>query len=285
METKPNKWFAGVVGFLLPPLGMLYSRLPWFALLFLLFQVAIAIVFGTPFVINLPQRWGLPAALCFNILSAVFAFQFAAAAEPSRKRWYSRWYGLIGVGAGFFVCIFFVRAFLYEPFRVPSDSMYPTIPEGSLLIVAKRDFGHYSTYGIRFFETTAQPTLHRCDVVIHRLPDDPNTYYVRTIIGLPGDSIVYTGARMTINGVAVPTTVDRVEGPMQYATEVIDGRSISIALAGDHRATPYSGVVPPDHYLMFGNNRNNALDSRFKGPIATNLIGGRVVKVFTPRKK
>ena len=91
-----------------------------------------------------------------------------------------------------------VRSFVFEPFRIPSGSMMPTLLEGDFIFVKK-----YS-YGLRLPVTetkiieTGQP--ERGDVVVFRLPSDPSVNYIKRVIGLPGDTIVYERHRLTING-------------------------------------------------------------------------------------
>ena len=68
---------------------------------------------------------------------------------PTRRAWYSRWYGLAAFPVLVLTIVFLVRSFLYEPFRIPSASMHPTVPEGSYVIVSKAGFGQYGTFGIQ----------------------------------------------------------------------------------------------------------------------------------------
>ena len=108
--------------------------------------------------------------------------------------------------------VLLVRSFLFEPFRIPSDSMMPTLLDGDFIFVNKY------AYGIRL------PVLNkkiveidkpeRGDVVVFRLPANPNTNYIKRVIGLPGDRIVYSANRLYINGELMPTNMRGATGNM-----------------------------------------------------------------------
>jgi signal peptidase I len=180
-----------------------------------------------------------------------------------------------------------LRVFVYEPFRVPSDSMYPTIPRGSFLIVHKLGFGNVG-WSYRFKrEPTAE--VSRGDIVVSYVGDD-GTKYVQRVVGLPGDHVILEGRQLTIN--AIPVPVSLAPGPLtekrsfrlQLATEIIDGREVSIAWIPDRPSRNFDAVVPEGHYFMLGDNRDNARDSRFAevGFIEKRRLVGRVAKVWTP---
>lgn len=190
-------------------------------------------------------------------------------------------YAAVLLPAALLVAWLVVRTFLFDFHRVPSASMYPTIPEGSFIIVDKRGYGHYGLLGIEFLHRPMTATVARGDIVVHYLPTDAATLYVKRVIGLPGEEIEYSDNRLKINGKATSVTDERVEGSMRYATEVADDVRIPIAWDSARYATDYQNVVPKDHYVVFGDNRNNARDSRFIGPIAKEKIAGKVVKVIS----
>ena len=108
---------------------------------------------------------------------------------------------LVEYSRSFFPVLLFVlviRSFVFEPFRIPSGSMMPTLLEGDFIFVKK-----YS-YGLRLPVTetkvieTGDP--ERGDVIVFRLPQDPSVNYIKRVIGLPGDTVVYERHRLTING-------------------------------------------------------------------------------------
>ena len=174
--------------------------------------------------------------------------------------------------------VLIVRTVVAEPYRVPSPSMVPTLLVGDELIGSKFAYG-YSKYsspiGLMpdFSGRVFGEVPERGDVIVFRLPRDPSTTYVKRLIGLPGDRIQMQGGRLYINGTIVPrraigTFVDEADGrsvPSAHYVETLpNGREheiVEISDAEEHDDTP-SFVVPPRHYFMMGDNRDNSLDSR-----------------------
>jgi len=174
--------------------------------------------------------------------------------------------------------VLIVRTVVAEPYRVPSPSMVPTLLVGDELIGSKFAYGYgkYSSpiglmpdFSGRLFGEAPE----RGDVIVFRLPRDPSTTYVKRLIGLPGDRIQMQEGRLYINGVIVPR---RAIGPFTngvggrgiastlYVETLPNGREhevVEISDAEEHDDTP-SFVVPPKHYFMMGDNRDNSLDSR-----------------------
>ena len=101
----------------------------------------------------------------------------------------------------FFPVLLFVlviRSFLFEPFRIPSGSMMPTLLQGDFIFVQKFAYGlRLPVLETKFIETGSP---ERGDVVVFRLPSDPSINYIKRVVGLPGDEIVYRNHRLTING-------------------------------------------------------------------------------------
>jgi len=179
---------------------------------------------------------------------------------------------LLAVG---FVLI--VRTVLAEPYHVPSPSMVPTLLTGDQLIAAKYPYG-YSRYSSPidlmpdFSGRLLGKTPERGDVIVFRLPRDPSTTYVKRLIGLPGDRIQMRGGRLYINDAIVsrrlvgPFTGDAGgrNTPTLYVETLPGGREHEIIEMSDtdqQDDTPVF-VVPPKHYFMMGDNRDNSVDSR-----------------------
>ena len=142
--------------------------------------------------------------------------------------------GWIEFPAGFFpviLVVFVLRSFLFEPFRIPSGSMIPTLLVGDLILVNK------FTYGIRLpivnKKIIAIGDPQRGDVMVFRYPVDPSVDYVKRVIGLPGDTVTFKGKRLTVNG----QPVDTVAAPDYY-----DPERVSYAEAVHREAAARRGV-------------------------------------------
>ena len=200
------------------------------------------------------------------------------------------------------LAVFVLRSFLFEPFKIPSGSMIPTLLVGDLILVNKFE------YGIRLpvinTKITAGSPLHRGDVVVFRYPPKPSLDYIKRVVGLPGDEVAYLNKRLTINGQPVskkpvPDFFD--EDTMQYFKqyeEVLGGKRHRI-LNDDNRPAFIPGAenfpdrdncrysvegvvckVPAGHYFMMGDNRDNSLDSRYWGFVPDQNIVGKAFFIW-----
>jgi len=168
-----------------------------------------------------------------------------------------------------------VRTFLYEPFNIPSGSMKPTLLIGDYLFVSKFSYGyskHSFPWSFPPFEGRvlgAEP--ERGDVVVFKTPADNRTDYIKRVIGLPGDRIQVLQGRLYINEQEVPREF-LGEGPescgggkVQAFRETLPGgRQHEIWECSDSASYDNTKVftVPPDHFFMMGDNRDNSQDSR-----------------------
>jgi signal peptidase I len=222
-----------------------------------------------------------------------------AQAQALMPPWWVEW------TAGLFpiiVCIFVLRSFLFEPFKIPSGSMIPTLAVGDLILVNKYH------YGIRL------PVVHtklidlspvqRGDVIVFRYPVDPRADYIKRVVGLPGDTVAYINKRLTINGQAVLTTAMPDfydEDSLRYAQQwqevlgdkphrVLTDKAVPPFVMGtfDHphaKACQYTAegvqcTVPAGHYFVMGDNRDNSQDSRYWGFVPDENIVGRAFFVW-----
>jgi signal peptidase I len=194
------------------------------------------------------------------------------------------------------VVVFILRSFLFEPFKIPSGSMIPTLHIGDLILVNKFH------YGIRLPVVNTQLTegtpVQRGDVVVFRYPPKPSVDYIKRVVGLPGDEVAYLNKRLTLNGNAVPTEALSDffdESSMRYfkhRQETLGGKSHQTIQDDDRPAfvpgaDPFAGrencnytvegvvcKVPAGHYFMMGDNRDNSLDSRYWGFVPdANIVG------------
>jgi len=198
--------------------------------------------------------------------------------------------------------VFLLRSFLVEPFKIPSSSMVPTLLVGDFILVNK------FTYGIRL--PVANKKLieigrpERGDVMVFRFPEDPSLDYIKRVVGLPGDRLEYRNKRLSINGTPVPMkqvddylSRERMQFSRRYV-ETVNSVGHEILLDEDApasvmpaRAYPHaancnynsSGVactVPPGHYFVMGDNRDNSSDSRVWGFVPDENIVGRAFFIW-----
>ncbi|NCP54353.1 MAG: signal peptidase I [Comamonadaceae bacterium CG_4_9_14_0_8_um_filter_60_18] len=200
------------------------------------------------------------------------------------------------------IAVFVLRSFLFEPFKIPSGSMIPTLMVGDLILVNKYH------YGLRLpvlnTKITAGTPPQRGDVMVFRYPPRPSLDYIKRVVGVPGDEVAYLNKRLTINGQplatnALPEFFD--EDTMRYFKQFEeDMGTVKHKLLNDDARPAFipgadsfefrdncrysvEGVVckvPAGHYFMMGDNRDNSLDSRYWGFVPEKNIVGKAFFVW-----
>jgi signal peptidase I len=200
------------------------------------------------------------------------------------------------------IVVFLLRSFLFEPFKIPSGSMIPTLLVGDLILVNKFH------YGVRLpvinVKITEGSKPQRGDVMVFRYPPKPSLDYIKRVVGVPGDEVAYLNKRLTINGQAIATTAvpeffdedamrdfkqfEETLGSVKHRILNDDERPSYVPGADDftyRQNCRYSveGVVckvPEGHYFMMGDNRDNSLDSRYWGFVPDKNIVGKAFYVW-----
>ncbi len=216
---------------------------------------------------------------------------------------------LVEMARSFFpviLIVFLLRSFLYEPFKIPSGSMVPSLLVGDFILVNKY------TYGVRL------PVLNkkivdvnlpqRSDVMVFRYPENPSKDFIKRVVGLPGDTVSYRNKQLTINGKPIPqesaglfTDIDERMNMSQFEKYseklgdkphmmMVDPRRPSIDLRNvrefpnkNNCAYNEEGMtckVPPGHYFMMGDSRDNSDDGRYWGFVPEENIVGKAVLIW-----
>jgi len=186
------------------------------------------------------------------------------------------------------ILVFMLRSFLYEPFRIPSGSLEPTLMTGDFIVVNKFDYGlrlpvlHKKIFG------SGEP--QRGDIMVFRWPPNPSINFIKRVIGLPGDRISYVNKELTVNGKKVPQTFiknSEVAGEggdnwtAQEKTEDLLGIKHHIYIDSAKTGKDYKDIVVPEGmYFVMGDNRDDSADSRYWGFVPESNIVGKAVMVW-----
>jgi signal peptidase I len=202
------------------------------------------------------------------------------------------------------VVVFLIRSFWVEPFKIPSGSMKPTLLVGDFILVNKY------TYGIRLPVLNKKVLdvnpIRRGDVVVFRYPSDPTVDYIKRVVGIPGDKIVYKSKRLTIDGAPVPvqatgfytdgelnflrlpTFLEKLGEknhqmmivPAQPPVDLAQVRQFPHRENCEYNDDGFSCTVPAGEYFMMGDNRDQSSDSRYWGFVPDDHIKGRAFLVW-----
>jgi len=195
------------------------------------------------------------------------------------------------------LAVLVLRAFMFEPFRIPSGSMMPSLLVGDFILVDK------FSYGLRLPVTHQRITTgdrpKRGDVIVFRYPKDESQDYIKRVIGLPGDRVSYYNRRISINGEPLQIQEDHIyqglgdlnQKPGAKGCDRVGAQcQVYIESAEDteytmmtNPAAIYSAdgevTVPPGHYFVMGDNRDHSNDSRFWGYVPEENLVGKAIRV------
>jgi signal peptidase I len=199
--------------------------------------------------------------------------------------------------------VFVLRSFLWEPFKIPSSSMVPTLLVGDLILVNKY------TYGIRLPIINKKVIQindpQRGDVMVFKYPKDKSQDYIKRVIGVPGDTITYENKRLTVNGQPVDYTplddyldderpvyhkqfIEKLPGSVHRILNSDTRRPFDLGAvdnfpnkeACDYSYDKFTCIVPKGNYFMMGDNRDNSADSRYWGFVPDENIVGKAFLVW-----
>ncbi len=232
-------------------------------------------------------------------ISAVDDNTAEAKARLIMQPWWLDW------TAGLFpviVAVFLLRSFLFEPFKIPSGSMIPTLVINDLILVNKFHYGvRLPVINLKVLDNNSP---QRGDVMVFRYPPKPSLDYIKRVVGLPGDEVAYLNKALTVNGKPWPkTSLPDFFDPdsMRYSKQFTEanGNKDYRLLNDDDRPAFVPGAedfpfkdncryssqgvvckVPEGHYFMMGDNRDNSLDSRFWGFVPEKNIVGKAFFVW-----
>jgi signal peptidase I len=202
----------------------------------------------------------------------------AAAPEPTVVEYARSFFPVI-------LLVLLIRSFLFEPFRIPSDSMMPTLLDGDFIFVNK------FSYGLRLPVVNTRVvdigSPQRGDVVVFRKPSDPSTNYIKRLVGLPGDTIEVREKRVYVNGSLLPIEMDGIyeghdHGGARIGIERIGAVEHRVLLWPDRESRGGIYVVPSGHYFFMGDNRDNSQDSRYPdvGYVPERNLVGKAVRIW-----
>ena len=186
-----------------------------------------------------------------------------------------------------FLIVLLLRSFLFEPFKIPSASMMPTLLIGDFILVNKYD------YGLRL------PVLHnkfvdnktpkRGDIVVFRYPDDPSIPFIKRVVGLPGDKLAYFNKTLYINDISVTQVLNGrynavgsgylMDG-MSLRKEELGNIEHEILVDPTRASIELETTVPEGHYFVLGDNRDNSKDSRVWGFVPDENLVGRAFMIW-----
>ena len=210
------------------------------------------------------------------------------------------------------LAVLLVRSFLYEPFRIPSASMMPTLVRGDFILIEKFRYGFRNPFTNKVFYATGTPA--RGDVVVFKFPEDPSIDYIKRIVGLPGDRILVSKGQLYIQEKGgtdfKPITARELPENEQLYLERNPAYSSEAGVMGNedllgvqHRIMRDRGVMSPEpffddgtsnvvgnihgewlvpegHYFVMGDNREHSRDSRYWGFVPEDYLLGRAVAVW-----
>lgn len=243
-------------------------------------MVAVPINFDFPFYLTM-------AVLITGLLTFIDKFFFEKKREQSGAK--QPWY--FDYSRSFFpalLLVLIIRSFIVQPYRVPTGSLEPTVMPGDFILVQQYAYGLRLPVTQKKIYATGEPK--RGDIALFYYPEDTAVRFVKRVVGLPGDHVVYKDKVLTVNGKEMLQSVvgpDLSEEPGELPQpvirkhEVLDGVSHNIFVSKDRGwFQNVDVVVPPGHYFMMGDNRDFSADSRYWGFVPEQYLIGKAFAIW-----
>src|SRR5690349_15398391 len=205
--TKRNPWIAVLLALSSPVYAMLYvarwrRALGYFAASLAVLALALVLNAFRGMSMNLAGGLG---GIALGAVGVIDGYRCAKAWHGMRPLpWYARWPGLVSIVAFGILSVTALRAFVVEPFHIPSGSMIPTLVVGDYILVSKSAYGLRLPWSGRRFMGSGEP--RRGDIAVFRYPENLEMSYVKRVVGVPGDRVSYIHKQLSINGKAVPVS-------------------------------------------------------------------------------
>lgn len=186
-----------------------------------------------------------------------------------------------------FLIVLVIRSFIVEPFRIPSGSMIPTLEIGDFIAVNKFAYGIKLPINSLKIVETKRPK--RGDVAVFKYPLDPKTPFIKRIIGLPGDKVLYMDKKLSINGTEVSyskegtyigrNSMRKYTGFGEHSEKYLSIEN-RILIDPNRFSANVEFEVPEGQYFVLGDNRDNSRDSRFWGFVPEKNLMGKAIFIW-----
>jgi signal peptidase I len=231
-------------------------------------------------VVGIYFEWGL-----FVLLIASLIIRFGFKKKPDAPILVRYAHELWAV----FLVVFVIRAFIFQPFIVPSGSMLPTIQLGDFVFVNQLSYGVHLPFTGTVLLKTDEPKTG--DIVVFKDPVNPQIDLIKTVIGVPGDTVSYVNKQLLINGKAVPmqfvqattepVNINLGSTAVQEYTNDLGGHIHHVYTSPNRPTQDFTDlIVLPGHYFCMGDNRDNSDDSRSWGFASEHDLIGKAEFIF-----
>ncbi len=305
-EWKPSKFVAGTLALFLNAFAFLYvNKIKWFWF-YLVIAMSVAVTsmgnYDQPLLQSITHNGYLSIGLA--LVCICHSVYLAHHYRQEQRKWFARWYAVLMIVVGIFGLIAIIRLFIVAPFQIPSSAMAPTLTPGSHVLVSKIGFANKTSFNVEMYRTVQSTELTRGDIIVFRYPVEPDIFYIKRVIGLPGETIRYQNKQVSVkpaceseeklcdefkpmaltsipeHALSHPPLLIYQEnlGQLKHNIAINTQRDIPAQFYYSQPGTSSTEwKVPAKHYFVMGDSRDNSRDSRFWGFVSEQEIVGRVV--------